>query len=82
MLRSIFGLSLVVSLISTSFACDIHGQSGFAPKNDMYIGVEDKAAGAMTEQEFSSTMDKVAAIYSPIVSSKGGILTMQKFWSS
>lgn len=66
---------------SSAWACDVDGQGGFAPKNDLYIGVDDKAVSDITEEMFSAIIDRVASFYSPIVKSKGGILTMMKNWN-
>lgn len=63
------------------FACDIHGTSGFAPENNLRISQRDKAANGMTEEKFLGIIKKVSDIYSPIVTSKGGTLSMFNRWS-
>ncbi|MCO4754214.1 MAG: hypothetical protein KC478_07015 [Bacteriovoracaceae bacterium] len=78
-------LILFVFLIfaSRSFvanACDENGNSGYLPENDMYISVDDKMAGDMTEARFNEIIDKIAAVYEPIVRSKRGKLKVNRKW--
>jgi hypothetical protein len=77
-------LSAVVALslsVPASYACDIHGKSGFAPENNLRISVWDKATNGMTEQRFLAIVKSVSDIYAPIVKSKGGSLSMNNKWT-
>lgn len=65
---------------SQAFSCDIHGKSGFAPENNLKIGVNDKNANNMTEEKFLDAINRVSTIYAPIVKSKGGTLKMNNLW--
>jgi hypothetical protein len=78
----ISALTIMALSLSQALACDINGQSGFAPKNDMYIGVDEKGVSSITQEIFSKSMDRVYDIYAPIVKSKGGQLEMVKNWTS
>lgn len=75
----ISALSLSMSL-SSAFACDIQGKSGFAPKNDMRISKFDKNTNGMTEARFLSIIKRVSDAYAPIVESKGATLDMINNW--
>ena len=77
-LSAIAALSLTVSV---SYACDIHGKSGFAPENDLKISQWDKASNGMTEERFLAIVKSVSGIYAPIVKSKGGNLVMNNKWT-
>ena len=75
-------VSAIVSTLSFSstFACDIHGKTGFMPENNLKIGVHDKGTNGMTEEKFNAIIDRVAAVYAPIIQSKGASLDMIKNW--
>lgn len=73
------GLSLALS----SLACDPNGQKGFGgflPENDLNIPVS-KSNKGITETEFNAVIDKVEALYAPIVSNMGGTLKVDRKWS-
>ena len=53
----------------------------FAPENGAWIGVDDKAAGGITQIEFNKVIDDINKIYGPIVKAKGAKLTIQKKWT-
>ena len=75
-------VSAIVSTLSFSstFACDIHGKTGFMPENNLKIGVHDKGTNGMTEEKFNAIIDRVSAAYAPIIQSKGATLDMIKNW--
>ena len=73
--------SLAVMTSATSFACDIKGQTGFAPENNLKISVNDKATNGMTEERFNSIISRVEKVYSPIVKTKGGNLQIERKWT-
>ena len=78
---------LVTSLYSTqAFACvDGHG---FLPKNDMKIPPFDKfekrlkGLQGIDESEFNMVLDKIKAVYDPIVRQHGGNLVFQREWNN
>jgi hypothetical protein len=74
-------VATVLLLTSASFACDIHGKSGFAPANNLQISQWDKASNGMTEEKFLSIVKSVSDIYAPIVKAKGGNLSMNNRWT-
>lgn len=75
----ISALSMSMTL-SSAFACDIQGKTGFAPKNDMKISKFDKNTNGMTEEKFLSIIKRVSDVYAPIVESKGASLDMINNW--
>ncbi|RPJ68874.1 MAG: hypothetical protein EHM20_17050 [Alphaproteobacteria bacterium] len=60
--------ALTISMsFSSVFACDIHGKTGFMPKNNLNISTSDKASNDMTEEKFLSIIKRVSDAYAPIV---------------
>jgi hypothetical protein len=54
----------------------------FAPKNDLRIPEGLKTSGGIEKAEFERAIDKVEALYAPIVADKGAVLKMNRLWSS
>lgn len=81
MTKGILAAVMVTTLsFSQAFACDIHGNTGFAPENSMKIYAGDKAANNMTEELFLSTVKRVSDVYESVVASKGAKLKMNNRW--
>jgi hypothetical protein len=78
--RIITVLATLSLTASATFACDIHGKSGFAPENNLQISQWDKATNGMTKEKFLSIVKSVSDIYAPIVKLKGGNLSMNNKW--
>ena len=75
--------TLILSSTQTvSMACDIHGNSGFMPKNNLNISSlsVDKATNGMTKERFQAIISRVSNVYSSIVKEKGGNLVMDNRW--
>ncbi|MBP9680879.1 MAG: hypothetical protein KBD76_05705 [Bacteriovorax sp.] len=75
----ISALSVSLSL-SSVFACDIHGKTGFMPENNLRISKFAKDTNGMTEEKFLSIVKRVSDVYAPIVKSKGATLSMINDW--
>ena len=75
----LIGAALVIS-VSQSFACDIHGKTGFAPENKRWISKYDKETNGMTEEKFNSIISRVETVYKPIVAAKGGNYIVVRNW--
>lgn len=73
-------LALTLAVSGTALACSEDGKEGFLPENNLYIPAGVKTTGGITEAQFNAVIDKVEAIYSPIVSSMGGKLTINRKW--
>ena len=71
--------ALMLSL-SQSFACDIHGKTGFAPENNRYISKFDKETSQITEEKFNAIIDRVEKVYKPIVTAKGANFVVIRKW--
>ena len=53
---------------------------GFLPPNDMKIPVGDFRAKGIQEEMFNSVLDRVQAVYGPIVAQHGGELVINRKW--
>ncbi|PJB52456.1 MAG: hypothetical protein CO099_12535 [Bdellovibrio sp. CG_4_9_14_3_um_filter_39_7] len=76
---------LVAALLASGWigatqACDMHGTSGIVEQNDLWISTSDKAANNMTEARFNEIINNVEAIYSPIISTRGKQLEIERKW--
>ena len=69
-----------VALGSSTFARSHKIDDGFAPENNLWIGVDDKMVSTVTKEAFNKIMDDVGAIYAPIVKARGGTLQFQRNW--
>lgn len=54
--------------------------TGFLPENDMKIPVGDVRAQGLDEAMFNRVLDRIEAVYGPIVASKGGSLKVVRKW--
>lgn len=76
----LIGAALLLSSITPTFACDIHGKSGFMPENKLWISKTDKGTNGMTEERFNQIIDRVESVYRPIVESMGKTFTVVRNW--
>ena len=74
-------IGLMLTLSGMSFACTEDGKEGIMPENDMNIPADVKSINGITEEKFNAVIDKIEAIYSPIVDSMGGKLFIERSWS-
>lgn len=72
---------LALTLTGSALACSEDGKSGFMPENNLRIPVGQKALGGISEAEFNAVIDKIEAIYAPIVSNMGGDLKIARKWT-
>lgn len=79
-MKLLTALVLSLTLIGNVFACSEDGSTGFLPENNLSIPVGAKVAGGITEAQFNAVIDKVEAIYAPIVSNLGGKLKINRKW--
>lgn len=75
-------IALSMSLSTAALACDIHGNTGFLPENNLSIAVGDKMASDMTEARFLEIVGRVEAVYAPIIREMGATLKMNNDWRS
>lgn len=80
MIKQFIAASTLVATVS-GFACSIDGKEGFLPDNDLYISTSSKSKNlTMDEKTFNDVIDKVEAIYAPIISSMGATLNVERNW--
>lgn len=73
-------LASVIAAVPT-IACTPDGKEGFVPEHNLKISVYEKRNGGISEEQFHSVIDKIEAIYSPIVSQMGGNLQVARNWT-
>jgi hypothetical protein len=78
----LIGIAAVLGLaISSSNACDVHGNTGFMPENNLKIGIHDKVRNDMTEERFNYMIDRVSEVYTAVVAGKGKRLVFNRKWT-
>lgn len=70
-----------LTLAGTTLACSIDGHGGFLPENDLRIPVGQKVGG-ITQDQFLAVIDKIEAIYSPVISGLGAKLKINRKWTN
>ena len=74
-------LALAASLMmSATWACDQHGQTGIAKENDLYISVDDKNAAGISKKQFNQVIDNVIELYEGVVNSHNKELVVMRKW--
>lgn len=73
-------LSVLFLNTSVSYACDMHGKSGIVEQNDLWISATQKSENGMTEEIFNEVLDKMEALYAPIIADKGKRLSVDRNW--
>lgn len=68
---------------SSASACDINGDTGFLPENNLNISVDDKSMrNNITEESFNTFINLLYSHYSPIVKELGATLVFDRRWRS
>lgn len=76
------GLVLATVVLSApTFSCSEDGSTGFLPEHNLKISVNAKRVGGITEAQFNNAIERVEAIYAPIVAQEGGKLVISRAWS-
>jgi hypothetical protein len=78
--KKFIALSVSLVLANNVLACDIHGTTGFVPKNNRYIPVGLKAAGGINEMQFNRVMDKMERLYKGTVEKMGAKFVIERNW--
>jgi hypothetical protein len=81
MLKKLILLTALSLVANTAFPCTEDGSEGILPENDMWISTDAKGISTIDEAEFNAVIDKVIAIYEPIISQMGGTLNVERNWS-
>lgn len=77
----VFALTLALSVATTGYTCTEDGREGIVEDNKMYIPVGAKNAGGISEEQFNSVIDKVEAIYAPVIEQMGAKLNIVRNWT-
>lgn len=81
-MRKMIMTTILAGLVAApTLACDMDGKTGIVEKNDLYIAVGEKSNGGLTEEDFNDVIEKVEAIYSPIIEAKGKRLQVVRNWT-
>ncbi len=80
-MKNVLFLVLGLSLANIGYTCSEDGSDGFVPENDIYIPVNAKRLGGITETQFNDVITKIETIYAPIVTSMGGNLKVNRKWT-
>jgi hypothetical protein len=68
-------LALLTSTPQTRTLCD-----GFLPPNDMRIPIGALEDKGLTREQYDKVLDRVQALYGPVISERGGKLEIQRLW--
>lgn len=75
-------LALLIMIASYSNACDVHGVTGIVEENNLYIPVGQESVGGLTEADFNQIIDKVEAVYAPILANEfNATLEVERNWT-
>ncbi len=55
---------------------------GFLPENNLQIPIGAAEAKGITQDQFNKVLDRVQALYGPVVASKGGTLQINRLWDN
>jgi len=80
MFKKLIATTIMAASLS-SFACTIEGTEGIVPENDLWLSPNSKGINAMDEATFNAVIDKVEAIYAPVITSLGATLSIARNWT-
>jgi hypothetical protein len=72
--------AVLVSLIAAAPSAPKYRES-FLPPNNLKHRIGAKDSGGISEAQFNAVMDRMQAIYGPIVASHGGNLVINRLWT-
>lgn len=61
-------------------ACTVDGKEGIVEENDLYITSFAEETNDMTEEDFNKILDRIEAIYSPIIKARSKTLIIERKW--
>lgn len=67
-------------IANTGYTCTTDGSEGIVPENDMNIPFDAKSLYTIDEAEFNAVIDKVTAIYEPVITQAGAELNVERNW--
>lgn len=76
-----FSVFVILILLSTAaISGPTEGEALFVPKNNLYIPVNTKMTGGLSPAQFNKVIDKVEAIYAPVIKQLRGNLVIERKW--
>lgn len=80
MIRKILATTCVAAItMAPTFSCNMEGSQGIAAENNLWISVHNKSNG-MTEELFNTILDRVEDIYTPVLTTMGKKLVVNRDW--
>lgn len=79
MLKKLIAVALTLATV-TGFTCTIDGTEGIVPENNLWLSPTTKGINTMDEATFNAVIDKVEAIYAPIIAAEGATLAIARNW--
>ena len=79
MFKKAIAMTAMLATIS-GYTCTSDGVEGIVEDNNLWISTFNKSANTMTEERFNAVIDKVEAVYSPIVESMNAKLSIIRKW--
>ncbi len=78
-----FIVSAVVAgqICAAAYACDMQGKTGIVAENNLYIPVDAKSISTITIEKFNSILDRVEALYAPVLKARGKTLIIERNWT-
>jgi hypothetical protein len=75
-------MSLTALVATPGYTCTVDGSEGIVPDNDLYISADAKSmmSSNIDEAKFHEVIDKVIAVYEPIVADMGAKLKVERNW--
>ncbi len=81
MIKKLITASTLVATMA-GYTCTMDGTEGIVPENNLWISTTDKSANlTMTEERFNAVIDKVAAVYAPVIAAQGATLNVERKWN-
>jgi hypothetical protein len=80
MFKKLIATTIMAASFS-GYACTIEGTEGIVPENDLWLSPDSKGINTMDEATFNAVIDKVEAVYAPVITSLGATLAIARNWS-
>ena len=80
---SIFAIFLLTVFNNYSSACDVNGNTGFVKENGLWIpDIPGMTSNNVTKETFHEALDRVQAIYEPVINALGKKFIIHRNWDS
>lgn len=75
------GMLLAAVSLSAALTAPQRRDESFLPPNDLKIEIGSLEDKGLTQQQFDEVLDRVEAVYKPIIAAKGGKLVVNRKWA-